>query len=124
MRLRILFGWALAALVSAMLGFAGVNQVAGAPMFVAMWSHFGYPHWFMIATGCFEILSAILLLVPRTAAFGCAFICLTMAGAIFTHMTHGQAGYVPLPLTVLLATLAATVLRSARPAEAGGGKPA
>jgi putative oxidoreductase len=46
----------------------------------------GYPTWFRIVVGAMEIVAALLLLVPSTAAYGAAIILLVMFGGMGTHV--------------------------------------
>ncbi len=49
----------------------------------------------------FELLGAIGLLMPRTAALAAIGLILIMSGALFTHITHGEMMMVILPLMVV-----------------------
>lgn len=51
----------------------------------------GYPVWFMFLIGFLECLGAILVLIPRTAAYGGLIIAIVMAGALITRSIHGAS---------------------------------
>jgi len=106
--------WTLSILLAfAFLG-AGLAKVTAQPMMVQEFSLFGYPQWFMYVTGALELLGAILVLIPRTASIGAGVVVCIMIGALFSHLTHGQAGMVVGPLVLLLMAIALGWLRGWR----------
>ena len=78
--------WILQALAAAAFLMAGATKLAGAEMQVAMFEKIGFGQWFRYFTGSLEVISAILLLVPRTVGIGAALLAATMAGAVATHL--------------------------------------
>jgi len=109
--------WALSILLAfAFLG-AGGSKLASHPMMIATFDSFGYPLWFMYVTGLIEIAGAVLVLFPRVAYIGAALLVCVMAGAIFSHLTHGQTAKVPLPLVLLVLAVAVGTLRGWRAAQ-------
>jgi uncharacterized membrane protein YphA (DoxX/SURF4 family) len=99
--------WVLSILVALAFLGAGLAKLSGAAMMRAEFGIFGYPLWFMYLTGTLEIVGAALLLVPRLAGAGAALLSCIMVGAIFSHLTHNQAGMTVAPLVLLV--LAAVV---------------
>jgi putative oxidoreductase len=86
---------------------AGFAKLSGQPMMVEMFEKIGAGQWFRYLTGSIEILSAVLLLVPRLTPAGAALLVCTMIGAVTTHLA--VIGGSPLPPAVL-GCFAATIL--------------
>jgi putative oxidoreductase len=70
--------------------------------------------WGRIGSGIVELIASVLLLIPRTTAFGAALALGTMSGAIFFHLTtlgievmgdHGQLFYMGIAVWVCCAIL-------------------
>jgi putative oxidoreductase len=78
--------WILQALAAAAFLMAGGTKLAGAEMHVAMFEKIGFGQWFRYFTGSLEVISAVLLLLPKTAGIGVALLAATMAGAVATHL--------------------------------------
>jgi len=57
------------------------------PQSVQIFETLGMEPWGRIGTGIFELLTAILLLYPRTTGFGAALGVGLMSGALFFHFT-------------------------------------
>jgi uncharacterized membrane protein YphA (DoxX/SURF4 family) len=79
--------WAFQILAAAQFFLTGLDKVSDAPGMVQLFATVGFGQWFRYATGTIEIVSAVLLLVPRTAAIGAALLALTMIGALVAHFT-------------------------------------
>jgi uncharacterized membrane protein YphA (DoxX/SURF4 family) len=80
-------------------------------MEVQAFQSFGYPLWFMDVTGLLEVAGAILVLVPRVAFVGAGLLTCVMVGAVFSHLTHGQAGMVAPAAVLLVLALVVGTLR-------------
>jgi putative oxidoreductase len=106
--------WILSVLLAVAFLGAGGSKLASHPMMIATFNGFGYPLWFMYVTGVIELTGAVLVLFPRLAYFGAALLTCVMVGAIVSHLTHGQAAKVPLPLILLVLALAVGTLRGWR----------
>jgi uncharacterized membrane protein YphA (DoxX/SURF4 family) len=78
--------WILQALAAAAFLMAGGTKLAGAEMHVAMFEKIGLGQWLRYFTGSLEVISAVLLLLPKTAGIGAALLTATMAGAVATHL--------------------------------------
>ena len=80
--------------------FVGGLKLTGAPELVGLFDAIGIGQWFRYVTGSIEVVSAVALLVPASAAFGALLLIPTMLGAIITHLfiVGGSA----VPATVLL----------------------
>lgn len=95
--------WILAALVILVFvraGWAKLDDSSGWARAFAAW---GYPVWFRIAIGVLEIGGALLLVWPRTAAYGAALIAVIMLGGMATHVfVEGRPARVTSELTHLI----------------------
>ncbi len=109
-------GWILSGLLAAGFLLAGVPKLLSAPMVVQEFGLLGYPLWFMTLTGVLEVLGAILVLIPRTAFAGALLFVCIMLGALYSHLTHGQAAMIGAPLVFLAVSLALAYVR--RPSAA------
>ena len=99
--------WSLQILIAAMFLMAGFAKLSGQPAMVKMFETIGIGQWFRYVTGTIELVSAILLLVPRVVPVGAALLVCTMCGAVVTHLV--KLGGSPLPALVL-GCLAAFIL--------------
>jgi uncharacterized membrane protein YphA (DoxX/SURF4 family) len=62
-------------------------KFSAAPESVYIFSRLGMEPWGRVSIGILELIASILILVPRTTAFGSLFAIALMAGAIFFHIT-------------------------------------
>jgi uncharacterized membrane protein YphA (DoxX/SURF4 family) len=117
---RTIGAWVISALLAAMFLMAGVPKLLGVTAHVEHFAHWGYPDWFRLVVGAIETSSAVLLLVPRTAAVGAAGIMTIMLGATYTHLfrAEDEAGRVPFTMALFLLAALAAYLRTRRPAPA------
>lgn len=100
--------WVLTGLLTLLYLFAGGTKLAGAQMHVEHFAHWGYPDWFRTFVGAWEVVFAVLLVVPRTAVYGAAFLAIGMIGAVYTELFRGDPprAIFPAVLFVLLALIA------------------
>lgn len=99
-----IFSWALRIVAATAFLAAGGAKLAGVPMMVAIFDHIGIGQWFRVVTGLVEVIGAIALLIPATAALGGLLLAATMAVAAFTHLF--VIGGSPVPAIALLAITA------------------
>jgi putative oxidoreductase len=78
--------WVVQILLAAMFVMAGGSKLAGDPKMVGLFDVIGIGQWFRYLTGTLEVAGALLLVVPRTKAYGAALLAPVMAGAILTHL--------------------------------------
>jgi putative oxidoreductase len=78
--------WALQILTAAAFLTAGFATLSGYPMMVATFDKIGIGQWFRYVTGSIEVMSAILLLIPRLTPVGAAILLCTMTGAVLSHL--------------------------------------
>ena len=83
---------------------AGGSKLSGAPEMVEMFEKIGFGQSFRYITGSLEVIGALLLLLPRTAAIGGWLLAAVMIGAIGTHLFI--IGGSPVPAVILLALVA------------------
>ena len=95
--------WAFQVLVAAQFFLTGFDKISDAPGMVQLFATIGFGQWFRYATGTIEMVSAVLLLVPRMAVIGAALLALTMIGALIAHFT--VLPFPPIKPIVLLAML-------------------
>ena len=107
--------WILTGLLAAIFLIAGVPKLVGAEGWIRHFAVWGYPDWFRPIVGAVEVISAVLLVVPRLASFGACGIVVIMAGATYTHLhcVPDEAGRVAITLTLF--GLAAVVGYARRP---------
>ncbi len=111
MKSKLIASWVIAVVLAlAFFGF-GMLKLTSQPMMVANFAGWGFPSWFLYVTGSIEVISAVLLLIPRTALVGAALLVCTMIGALVTHLTHGQAAMIGAPGVLLVLLLALVWLR-------------
>jgi putative oxidoreductase len=85
-------------------GWAKFSDTSGWARAFRIW---GYPDWFRITIGVMELLAALVLLWPRTAALGALTIIVIMLGGMGTHLVleHGRhmtSEVVPLTLATIV----------------------
>lgn len=66
--------------------FAGLAKFDDGSGWSRAFAHWGYPVWFRMLVGVVELAGAVLLLWPRTAAYGAACIAVIMLGGMGTHV--------------------------------------
>jgi putative oxidoreductase len=95
--------WTLQLLLAAAFLAAGGAKLAGADQMVQVFEAIGAGQWFRYVTGFIEVIGAIALLVPGSAAFGAALLACTMVGAVFTHLFIIGGSAVPAIALLVLA---------------------
>ena len=103
----------LSVLMGAFYLFAGGTKLAGLPMHVEHFAHWGYPAWFMYVIGTMETASAAMLFVPKLRFFGAALIVCDMLGAVVTHVRADEMSRIPMP-AILLALAVFLAVKSRR----------
>ncbi|MGG1905279.1 DoxX family protein [Enterobacter ludwigii] len=96
--------WGLRILAAAAFLAACGAKLTGVLMMVGIFEHIGIGQWFRVVTGLVEVLGAIAILVPTTAAFGGLLLATTMFFATLTHWF--VIGGSPVPAVVLLVVTA------------------
>jgi hypothetical protein len=87
-RIKLVVGWVLHVLIGGLMIFSGSSKVFGFVPADAMEKYGLTEQIRLIGTG--EVLSALLLLVPRTSSLGVLLVSSFWGGAICLHMSHGE----------------------------------
>lgn len=93
--------WLVSGLMAALYLFAGVTKLAGMPMHVEHFADWGYPDWFRLFVGAWEVLFGILLLVPTLAFYAAGALAVGMLGAVYTEVFRGDPPRALFPLVML-----------------------
>jgi len=88
MQKTIILFWVLRVLAAVILLQTLFFKFSGAEESVYIFSTLGIEPWGRIGTGIVELIASILLLLPRTTAFGAVLALGTMSGALFFHLTR------------------------------------
>jgi len=83
-------GSVLTTLAGILLIGSGFAKLAGVPPVVQPLYGYGFTHTVPLV-GTLEMLSGILLLVPKTRSFGLVFASAFLGGALATHVQHHEA---------------------------------
>ena len=86
-KMTILY-WILRILAAVILLQTLFFKFSGAEESIYIFSTLGMEPWGRIGTGIVELVASILILLPRTTAFGAVLAVGTMSGAIFFHLTR------------------------------------
>jgi len=78
--------WIFAAMLILVFVPAGWDKFDPSSGWARAFAFWHYPVWFRLLIGALEIAAAVLLLWPRTAAYGAAIIVVVMAGGMGTHV--------------------------------------
>ena len=96
-------------LLAAMFLFAGLSKLLGARGDIQHFAAWRYPDWLRIVVGSIEIVSAVLLVIPRATYLGAAGIGATLLWAGYTFLVRvpDQAwhAFPTLALLVMVATV-------------------
>jgi putative oxidoreductase len=98
--------WVLQGLLALAFLYFGAGKFRHEPFWIELFAKIGLGQWFRYFTGGLEVICAVLLLIPRTAAMAAALLACAMAGAVLTHLFLLRDGYAAvfpgLPLLILL----------------------
>ncbi|MDY6819186.1 MAG: DoxX family protein [Halobacteriales archaeon] len=86
---------------------AGGTKLVGMESQVEVFEHLGYPQWFRLVTGGFELLAGVALLIslvvqPLLALGGSVLAIVVLVGALGSHIRAGDAVSEMVPAAVLL----------------------
>jgi len=82
-----IFDWTVRIIVAVILLQTLFFKFTGARESVYIFTTLGAEPWGRVGSGVVELIASILLLIPRTAAFGAILVFGTACGAIFAHLT-------------------------------------
>ncbi len=106
---KTIIWWALRILVGAALIFFSVPKFTGDQSAIATFARLGGDPMRYL-TGVLELVSGVLLLIPRTVLYGAGLAALVMLGAIISHVAVLGFDF-PFPLAVLLLLLSTVIAR-------------
>ncbi|MEB2400828.1 MAG: DoxX family protein [Alcaligenaceae bacterium] len=99
--------WALRILSAAAFMAAGIAKLAGASVMVESFEQIGIGQWFRVVTGLVEVIGAVAILVPATAAYAAIVLAITMFFAVLTHVfVIGGSSVAALALLLVTAAIA------------------
>jgi uncharacterized membrane protein YphA (DoxX/SURF4 family) len=78
--------WLLAAMLVMVFVRAGWDKFDASSGWARAFRVWEYPVWFRVLVGVLEVVAAVLLVWPRTAAYGAAIIIVVMLGGMGTHV--------------------------------------
>lgn len=85
-RPALIASWIAQLTAAGILGQTLFFKFTAAPEAVHIFSTLGVEPWGRIGAGVIELITAVLLLIPRTAVFGALLALGTMGGAIMSHL--------------------------------------
>lgn len=103
----------LSVLLAALYLFAGGSKLAGMQMHVEHFDHWGYPAWFRVFVGAWEVVFGLLLLIPRFAFYAAGFLSIGMIGAMYTELFRGDPPRAAFPAILFVLLLVVAYLRRA-----------
>ena len=110
--------WIAQITAAVILGQSLFFKLTGAPEAVQLFTALGVEPWGRLTVGAVELVTVVLLLVPRTSAFGAIVALGLMIGAIGSHLTvlgidlQGDGGALfAMAWIVLAASLTVAILR-------------
>jgi len=92
--------WILQIGAAGMFLMGGFFKLSGDPRMVELFDAIGFGQWFRYVTGSWEVLGAVLLLIPRLSGLGAWLLVGAMLGGVATHLF--VVGGSPLPAIMLL----------------------
>jgi uncharacterized membrane protein YphA (DoxX/SURF4 family) len=114
--------WLVTLLAAWAFGGQGLAKFREHSFWTAAFAAWGYPVWFRMFIGGWEIVAAILVVVPRLAVYGAAMIMVVMIGGAYTHFHAGQsrqmiteAVWAVLSLIIILARRESALRWNAKP---------
>jgi len=103
--------WIIALLLALVCLRSGWLKVSGNIFWVRDFHRWGYPDGFRVAVGVAELVSAVLLVIPRLASYGASLFAVVMLGAIYTHATHNESSRLPFNFFLLALSLVIAFMR-------------
>jgi putative oxidoreductase len=93
--------WAVQVLIGGMFVLVGLMKFQD-PSWARSFARWGYPDGFYLVVGVLEAVGGMALLVPRLTTYAALLLVAVMAGAVLTHLLHGELQRLPVPLVYLL----------------------
>jgi putative oxidoreductase len=105
--------WIIAGFIALLMVFAGTAKLNPKPEMVAGFASYGFGIGFLYFIGVCEILGGLGLLIPRTRFWAATLLVPILAGAVWLHITHGEASHLPIPALFLVLLIIEAVGRRA-----------
>lgn len=103
-RFKAICGWVLQVLLAVFFILQGILKLRGSHGWISLFRKWGYPDHSYLVVGLIELLSAILLVIPRLAKWGALILLVTMIGATATLVIHHEHNVMaPVVPAILLA---------------------
>ena len=97
--------WVVQFLIAALFFLQGVAKLTDGGGWVERFAEWGYPDGFVVVVGVIELIAAVSVLIPATAVIGAVLLIIIMAGAAFTHLTHGEIQVITNAIVIALCLL-------------------
>jgi|GEM_PF-2919933 len=104
----VIAGHVVAVLLAAAFIMSGLTKLSGNEGMVQNFARWGFPGFFIYVVGLTEVVAAVLLVIPKTRAFGASALVGTMVGAAGTHAMFGEWAHIA--PSIVLGTLSAITL--------------
>ena len=101
----------LTALLGAMFVMRGGMKIINPSETATAFENWGYPGWLGVVTGVIELVSGVLLFMPRFTTYAAAVLVVVMAGATATHLKAGETNSLLLPIGLLVMSAVVAVMR-------------
>jgi len=111
--------WIAQLVAAGILGMVSFFKLTSALESIALFQQLGVEPWGRYAVGLYEAVTALLLVIPRTAALGGLLAVGLMVGAIVTHLTtlgiavNGDSSLFMMAVTTLAAGVVIVAIRRA-----------
>ena len=81
----VTFDWLLQIGLAALFFSSAIAKLMGNPVVIAQFHNLGFEEHFVLILGLIEVLTGVLLLIPKVAHCGGILAAITLSGAIFSH---------------------------------------
>lgn len=107
-RARSIVTWALQVLLGVVFMLTGLGKFQQWEGWMSRFEMWGYAAWFLAVIAVLEAAGGLLVLIPKTAAYGAGLIGVIMLGAAYTHASTGigSPAQVAVPLLFCVAVAA------------------
>jgi uncharacterized membrane protein YphA (DoxX/SURF4 family) len=109
MKARIWIGWAVTALMAALMLLSAVPDVLRVPGAMTVFRHLGYPPYLLLFLGTAKILGVAAVLapgLPRLKEWAFAGLTFDLTGALYSHVSVGDPASVWTPAAIGLVLMA------------------
>ena len=111
MTIFAMIGWALTAIVAAMLGKGAIEKIIGTQEMVGNFAYMKLEKY-RILTGVGELLGVVLLAIPMTSLYGMVLITSFMSAAVVLHLSLMGGAKTQIPLILGIGAVLSHLLRT------------